>query len=227
MSRKKLRWFLRLSYLNISLLHHHHYRLKAEPRVSCFSHLLLIFPFTLISQWNQTIARAKKLLLSRASYVRGRACTTRRLIWNQFLRPQQNNSHEGIKSPWLPCIIHMFSKSGNLKMAEDTCKEMKLHGKSLERRFYGSMIVAYVRAKMLNEQKFTQGTNKFMLKSSLQSIALGLSDDWWLNRSWNHSIPDVKLKLCVPLINAYEYRIYLQVKVVRHVLKVKTWKGWS
>ncbi|KAL5571975.1 hypothetical protein UlMin_021572 [Ulmus minor] len=45
--------------------------------------------------------------------------------------------------------VHMYSKVENLKMAEETFEELKLLGQPLDKRSYGSMIMAYVRVGML------------------------------------------------------------------------------
>jgi pentatricopeptide repeat protein len=42
----------------------------------------------------------------------------------------------------------MYSKGGNLTLAEETFEELKLLGQPLDRRSYGSMIMAYIRAGM-------------------------------------------------------------------------------
>lgn len=51
----------------------------------------------------------------------------------------------------LTTMIHMYSKAGNFKLAEETFKEMKLLGESLDKRSYGAMIMAYIRAGMPNK----------------------------------------------------------------------------
>ncbi|KAJ6328471.1 hypothetical protein OIU77_010210 [Salix suchowensis] len=42
----------------------------------------------------------------------------------------------------------MYSKAGNLTLAEETFEELKLLGQPLDRRSYGTMIMAYIRAGM-------------------------------------------------------------------------------
>ena len=46
-------------------------------------------------------------------------------------------------------LIHMYSKAGNLKLAEDTFEEMKLFGVPLDKRSYG----AYIRVGMLDQRE--------------------------------------------------------------------------
>ena len=45
-------------------------------------------------------------------------------------------------------MIDMYSKAGNLNQAEETFEELKLLGHTLDKRAYGSMIMAYIRAGM-------------------------------------------------------------------------------
>ena len=46
----------------------------------------------------------------------------------------------------LTTFIDMYSKNGNLNMAEETFEELKVLGQPLDKRSYGSMIMAYIRA---------------------------------------------------------------------------------
>ncbi|CAH9087365.1 unnamed protein product [Cuscuta epithymum] len=51
----------------------------------------------------------------------------------------------------LTALIHMYSKAGNHKLAEDTFEKLLLLGHPLDRRSYGSMIMAYIRAGELSK----------------------------------------------------------------------------
>lgn len=54
----------------------------------------------------------------------------------------------------LTALIHIYSKAGNLKLAKDTYEEMKLLGVPLDNRSYGAMVMAYVRAGVLDQGEF-------------------------------------------------------------------------
>ena len=113
----------------------------------------------------------------------------------------------------LTALIHMYSKSGNLKMAEESFEEMKLLSVPLDRRSYGSIIMAYVRAGL-----FDRGENllwemdgqqnyagKEVYKALLRAYSM-TGDCAGAQRIFDATqlagiIPDVKL--CALLINAY------------------------
>ncbi|KAK6918610.1 Pentatricopeptide repeat, partial [Dillenia turbinata] len=48
----------------------------------------------------------------------------------------------------LTAMVDMYSKSGNLKLAEETFKQIILLGQPLDRKSYGSIIMAYIKAGM-------------------------------------------------------------------------------
>lgn len=113
----------------------------------------------------------------------------------------------------LTTMLHMYSKAGNFKMALETFEEIKLLGEPLDKRSYGAMIMAYIRAGMprqgeillaeMNAQEIYGVPEVY--KALLRTYSMG-GDTVGAQRVFDAIqlagiTPDVKL--CGLLINAY------------------------
>lgn len=113
----------------------------------------------------------------------------------------------------LTVFIDMYSKAGNLTRAEETFEIIKLLGEPLDNRTYGAMIMAYVRADMVEEgeslltemdvQEIKAGSEIY--KAMLRAYSMRGDADG-AQRVFNalqiaSIIPDVKI--CGLVINAY------------------------